>query len=925
MLYLPMPIPPSADYWNRVACALMEHDIVRHAGGGVGNLSGIRVVVPEPGHIHLFRAALAARTGHSFIAPRITTLSAWLAELPPEIHGLPLKVVDSAQPPGHIERISALYAEMRRHPWLKRLFQARRNADLLPVAQSLLALFDELSEAWLPSMQIDADASKARWRTALEQLPLPAHGILSEEARLVWTLWQGQFDRNDPAAVCLARMRRLAARTGASLVWIGDGWPRPLHDAFVEAWARHHPVLPVVTEWHPRSLAPVYAEAWPEVIDGREDQPGTAAAAADAAEAAEASFHADTGFRAAVHVHAARSLEDEARHAAQTVIEWLTKGKTRIAVIAQDPVAGRRLRALLERAGIAVSDECGRKLSDTRSAGMLAAWLNVVTTRAGSIALLDLLKCPGLCADLRDKDELVLRIEYALRRANVSGGWSEAIGAVAGESGARLLLMRIAEQAWLFAGRKSLDEWVRLTQCSLRTLGMDAAMEAEAMGSQVLALLSRLAQESEGSRTKFGFAEWRAMLGTQLESTLCIESDADTRVTMLPLSGARLRRFDAVIMVGADAAHLPLPPEDTLVFANAVRRELGLVTRDMQQRGQLRAFAELLNAHAEIVLCWQACRGGEANAPSPWIDRLGLAFQRAGSGGLPAHRVSLHERRLYASPPRKPSPAAPELLPAVLSASAYNSLVACPYQFFANRMLGLAPLEEFNELPEKRDYGGWLHAILKTYHETIRDNAVGIAAREDVLRSITEKIFRDALTPGSAMPSAAVLNFYSRWKKCIPAYLAWANEREAGGWRFVFGEQMLEKILEWQGGKVTLRGRVDRIDEHQDGARAVLDYKTRRLQTLRNKLKDGDDHQLAFHALLSDAPVTAGHLVALEQSRSSTGDAAAEDFIEWQGRLEAHIIRSMQAIADGASLPASGIERICVHCEVRGLCRKGAW
>jgi len=261
----------------------------------------------------------------------------------------------------------------------------------------------------------------------------------------------------------------------------------------------------------------------------------------------------------------------------------------------------------------------------------------------------------------------------------------------------------------------------------------------------------------------------------------------------------------------------------------------------------------------------------------------------------------------------------------VLSVQAYHSLIACPYQFFATRMLGLAPIEELNPLPEKRDYGGWLHAILKTYHETVRDNAVGMEMRESLLRDITEQVFREAVTPGAQAPGALVLGYYARWKKAIPAYLEWAGEREAGGWRFVFGEQMLEKVLEWEGGRVVLRGKVDRIDEHPDGSRAILDYKAQRLPVLRDKLRDGEDHQLAFRAVLSDVPVTAGHLVALETSKSRTGDAAAEQFVEWQERLEGQIVRNMQAIAGGAGLPAAGIERICIHCEVRGLCRKGAW
>ncbi|MEC4718720.1 PD-(D/E)XK nuclease family protein [Noviherbaspirillum sp. CPCC 100848] len=930
MLYPPLPVPPSSDCWSRIASALVEHDIVRnagHAGEGAGQLSGIRVVVPRPEHAQMLKAALAAHLGRSFIAPRITTPDAWLAQsLQPSFGGGRRQAGPSTM---RIERLMALYAQMRAHPWLKKLFHAKRNTDLLPVAHSLLNLCDELSEAMLPLMRVDADAAATQWRTVLQQLPLPAQGILSDEARLVWTLWQGQFDGDDPAAIRLARLRRLAAAADAPLVWIGNGQPQPLHDAFLEAYARRCPVLSVVPEWQPRSLASAYAAAWPEVLDENEGEHGAATASADA--------NAGMDPSAAVFLHAARSLEDEAQHAAQTVLKWLSEGRKRIAVIAQDPAAARRLRALLARAGIVVADQTERKLSATRPAAMLAALLDVVATRAGTPALLDLLKCPGLCEDLPGKAECVMQIELALRRANVPGGWNPVLAAVARESGApgaRMLLLRIAGQAWRFSGRKSLNGWARLTESALRELGLRGGMEAaqalEARKAgradgQLLALLDGLAYQGGSDRTKFGFAEWRAMLGTQFESTSCIEDDGDCCVVMLPLSGTPLRRFDAVVMLGADAAHLPLLAERAPAFAGHVRRELGLSSREVRQRMQLREFAELLNANPEVVLCWQAVRDGEPNAASPWIERLRLVLEQNGRSGLPAHHVAFQERRLRASPPRKPSPSAPELLPGVLSATAYNSLVACPYQFFATRMLGLASLEELTELPEKRDYGGWLHAILKAYHESIRDNPVDIAVRERLLRDITDQVFRDALVPGAAAPGALVLGYYARWQKAIPAYLEWADEREASGWRFALGEQMLERVLEWEGGQILLRGRVDRIDEHPDGSRAILDYKAQGVQALRETLREGDDHRLAFCAVLSEAPVSSGHLVALEPSRNRTGDAAAEHFIEWQEQLERRIVSSLQAIGAGAPLPATGVERICIHCDVRGLCRKGTW
>jgi ATP-dependent helicase/nuclease subunit B len=335
---------------------------------------------------------------------------------------------------------------------------------------------------------------------------------------------------------------------------------------------------------------------------------------------------------------------------------------------------------------------------------------------------------------------------------------------------------------------------------------------------------------------------------------------------------------------------------------------------------QLRDLIELLSVNPRVVLSWQSHRDGEPNAVSGWIERLQLALERAGAGKVPKHRAVIAAQTLQPALPRMPAPSAPQLLPRKLSASGYNSLVACPYQFFATRMLGLSALDELSDLPEKRDYGDWLHEILKTYHETLRDRRIDNADRDALLRQISEDVFGHALAR-----SAAALGYYARWQKAIPAYLDWANEREAQGWRFVLGEQWVEKALSWSDGRITLHGCIDRIDENGDGERAVLDYKTKNVQALRERLKDGEDHQLAFYGMLSDGPVSTAHYVALEVTKDKTGDADAANYIEWQQHLEARIVASVTAITQGAPLPATGIERICTFCDVRGMCRKGAW
>lgn len=897
MLYSSLPIPPSASFWSHVAHVLVRRGLLTELGASQAHdFSAVRVLVPSFINAQQLKAALAAEMGGAFIPPRITTLPSWLCTLPLD--------PDTRMVTSSAERMMSLYAELRQHEWLKTLFSARRNTDLMPLAQTLLTLFDELTQALLPAVHAAPDAAEERWQTALQQLSMPGRSILSNEAQLVWSLWKAQLDTSDATAVRFANMMRLADRAPDPLIWISAQEPDTLEKAFLEAYAKHQPVLPIVLGWHRAEVEPVYAEAWPELFDDH----GTSSEA-PVIETPPGLALCSTG-----------SLEDEALRGAQTIIEWLQAGKSNIAIIAQDRVVARRIRAVLERAQIFVADETGWKLSTTRSAAAVMALLETIATRADTVTLLDLLKSPFLFSGMEDKSDRVMAIEHALRRANVLGGWNAAIAVVESQPLAREALMLIADQAALFSGRKSLRDWVQTTNDAIAALGMREGLEVDAAGAQVLALLDMLAQDAHLLSHSFSFSEWRIFLNLQLEATSFMPADFDRRVVMLQLNGARLRSFDAVLMVGADAEHLPSQANETLFFANGVRRELGLVTREMRQRVQLRDLTELLQSNREVVLSWQSHKNGEPNPASMWIERLQLTLERAGAAAVPAHSTCIQPRNLVRLRVKTPAPSAPHLLPRRLSASAYNSLVACPYQFFATRMLGLSGLDELSDMPEKRDYGDWLHQILKTYHDMVRDNKTRIEDRQALLQEISEKVFGDALAR-----SAAALGYFARWRKVMPAYIAWANEREGQGWRFVAGEQMFEKPLAWQGGEIILYGRVDRIDENASGERAVLDYKAKNLQALRDKLKEGEDHQLPFYGMLSGLSVAAGHYVALDVIKDKTGDVSAPNYMEWQQALENQLLATMRAISQGAALHATGIEQVCVYCEVRGICRKGSW
>jgi ATP-dependent helicase/nuclease subunit B len=103
----------------------------------------------------------------------------------------------------------------------------------------------------------------------------------------------------------------------------------------------------------------------------------------------------------------------------------------------------------------------------------------------------------------------------------------------------------------------------------------------------------------------------------------------------------------------------------------------------------------------------------------------------------------------------------------------------------------------------------------------------------------------------------------------------------------------------------------------------VLDYKSSKKDKLVNRLRDREDHQLPFYGLLLDPPPSGAAYVAIDDEKPAL--AEPDDFADWRAALQSQIILNWQAMREGANLPASGAEKSCTWCDLRGICRKGAW
>lgn len=633
-----------------------------------------------------------------------------------------------------------------------------------------------------------------------------------------------------------------------------------------------------------------------------------------------------------IQLFGAHGMEQEAQAADLQVRRWLLEGKTAIAVVVQDRMVARRLRALLERACVTVQDETGWTFATLSVSTVLMRWLEAVQGDFYYQDVLDLLKSPFLFAENQVlRKQAAYQFEQLVRRHGVVLHLHEHI-AVAEREAPELVasLVRLRQAARLLAARHaSLSGWLSALHDSLDILGVIHGWRQDAAGQQLMQLLSLWQEELQADTTSCSFSEWRRWLSQQLDLNTYRDLSIDSPVLFTHLAATRWRCFDAVLLLGCDAAHLPAPANAGQWFNDAVRTTLGLPLSCVQQERVRDDLLSLLAMNDTVLATWQANCNGEPNLLSPYFEMLRamhlLAFghdlmNRELADLIPHTRVRIRDSGCRIQDPAEmPRPVVPpELIPQKISPSGYNSLVACPYQYFARYVLHLNELDDVREDLDKRDYGTWVHEVLQRFHTEIPQlGSSDKGEAERVLRRISDEVFAGALAH-DYLARAWLL----RWQGLIPAYLSWQLENEAAGWRYHAAEVPFEVAVS---GNLLLRGRLDRVDVSVEDADkfAVIDYKTQSIQLLKNKLKSpGEDVQLACYAHVQGAGVAAFVSLDDESVQAVSPDEEIDELAQLTIRRLGEIFEQLRG---GAVMPAHGAEKICSYCEMRGVCRRGEW
>lgn len=911
----------------------------------------------------------SAQGHHALLGPNITTWRTWL-------NG---RVTETTEVASDHRRELILVEALRDHPSLF------GEGNLWALADSLITLFDELT---LNRVGLPDDLE------AFTQLIGQGYGVesdaldgLEREARLVHTLWHAWhqelherrlIDRNTLYLLQLAASLRspvheqlyLVGPTGMSMAEL-EWTSRMLESGQLTLLLHGQISAPPSRSYHPETplyrivsaLRASYGEKSQEDPFGRMlDHVYNPSAEHDAPLRERALAFArqeeQSPARERLQLLATDGNEEEAHAVELQVRRWLLEGKRHVGIVTENRRLARRVRALLERAGISLQDAAGWALSTTSAAAVLERWLECVEEDFPQLAMLDLLKSPFFASELQREEHLsrVYRLERdIIQRENIPGGMNryrrhlhfrqqrlplelaESLHSV-DQLLARLAAAQELLQPLLDAPGSAADAIIDVLQGSLRSLGLDRTLSDDAAGMRLLEELEQMQQAVIDEPVSMSWLEFRSWLGRTLERFHFRPPTTGHAVALLGLGQTQLAHFDALIIAGVEREHLPGAPSSPPFFNDSVRRQLGLPGGDAQLAERFHHFRRLLESAPRILLTSRHHQDGEEVPPSPWLEALRSFHRLAYNDGLfatelaallphPLTQVANREAPLPARGDRPAPRLPPSLLPTQYSASAYQQLMDCPYQFFAARGLSLTPSEAVSEALKKSDYGERVHLCLQAFHGEV-DGLPGpfsgrlTAARQDeadaLLRRISQAVFAADLEDNFLHRG-----WLQRWLEKIPAYLDWQLEREAK-WRVDAVEIKATRQLPHPG--ITLQGRLDRIDS--DGAQqAVVDYKTGHIPEP-EEVESGEAVQLPFYALLAEegAAVNEVAYLALDQEKIkekvALQDGELHALSQAIGERLAGLVNEMRA---GADFPAWGDEISCGYCPMAGICRRQTW
>ena len=417
-------------------------------------------------------------------------------------------------------------------------------------------------------------------------------------------------------------------------------------------------------------------------------------------------------------------------------------------------------------------------------------------------------------------------------------------------------------------------------------------------------------------------AFWSAVKSALRLKPLRLEDGRRNVVHVLSAPEAREWELPVVFVCGMTEKQFPQFHRQDLFFPDDARRRLqagGIRVRtaaEFEREERLLFESALSRATMLVTLSYPECDArGESTLPSLFLEDLSLVAE-SGAGAFAC------QPGVGVSPPPTEirSPALLQLLrqkTALVSPTALESYLQCPFQYFSGRTLRLktAPAR-----PEERlDFltqGSIVHATLAEWYAHPQDIA-----------PLFERIFEAALEEKRIPQGYHVERLRNAMLEDLCAFA------EDPRWPRAAFESRTEQPFEFALETVGVRGKIDRLDVAPDGRAYVIDYKYSAAQRTRHRLTDENLLQAPLYVMAAEKAfgmrpagmfyvgLKGGVVYAGWSGQPVEGLSAAPIPEGWLEDARERTLRAVEEIRAGRVEPAPSNPENCRLCDYRDVCR----
>lgn len=361
----------------------------------------------------------------------------------------------------------------------------------------------------------------------------------------------------------------------------------------------------------------------------------------------------------------------------------------------------------------------------------------------------------------------------------------------------------------------------------------------------------------------------------------------------------------AIVVTGFNEGNVPARSRSSLL-GEPVRRSLRLPTSDTRAARDRYLLAALAGAGRSLrIICGKVSKDANPLLPSRLmfacdddevVRRVELfAFGSTQPMRRPREVAASSSTISFAPFPRdpQPSPFAPRAL-SHMPVTAFRDYLASPYAYYIKHVLRLREVEDRVGELDAAGFGNLVHECLREFGASPTASST---APHDIDEFLSESLRRRITSIFASRVPVSVQVQQENARARLRAFARWQSERIRSGWhiwKIEWSPPPHVPEREGAGGvafdvdaqPVMLTGRIDRIDRHDDGRIALLDYKTakdakspeRTHRATKSGVATWTDLQLPLYRHLASS--VAGNFpelgyICLPMKASETGDRMA--------------------------------------------------